>query len=106
MKNPVYHALARAAINLSLPWHRLTVEIADCNFNIDTGKLSKHMKSLNPARPWSPKNFFLGIGYHTYTLEGYVPKPKSLIIPSRAPPAERTAEDQPFYLVPRHPDDP
>ena len=23
-------------------------------------------------------------------------------MPSRPPPAERTAEDQPFYLVPRH----
>ena len=32
MQNPVYHALNRAAINLSLPCHSLAVEIADCNF--------------------------------------------------------------------------
>ena len=44
-KNPVYHALTRAANNLSLPWHTSVVEIADCNFNIVTGKLSKCMKS-------------------------------------------------------------
>ena len=30
----------------------------------------------------------------------------SIVIPSRPSPAERTVEDQPFYPVPRHPDDP
>ena len=92
----------RAAIDLSLPWHSAAVEIADRNFNIVMGKLSKRMKSLNPARPWGPTVTI----YHTCTLEAYVPKPQSLIVPSRPPPAERTAENQPFYLVPRHPDDP
>ena len=29
-----------------------------------------------------------------------------IVIPSRPPPAEQTAEDHPFYLVFRHPDDP
>ena len=33
-------------------------------------------------------------------------KPESLVIPSRPPPAERTAEDQPFFHVPRNPEDP
>ena len=38
--------------------------------------------------------------------EGYVPKPESLIVPSRSPPAERTAEDQPLMYVPGDPDNP
>ena len=58
MQNPVYHDPARATIKLASPWHRSAVEIVDCNFNIITGKLSKHMKSLNPAKPWGPKDFF------------------------------------------------
>ena len=105
MQNPVYHAPARAAINLSLPWHSSAVEIADCNFNIVTGKLSKRMKSLNSPKPWGPKDFFSGVSYHIHNLEGYVPKPESIVVPSRPPPAERTVQDQAFYLVPRHPDD-
>ena len=30
----------------------------------------------------------------------------SLVVPSRPPPAERTAEDQPFFHIPRNPEDP
>ena len=37
-------------------------------------------------------------------MEGYIPKPESLTAPSRPPPAERTAKDQPFFYVPRNPD--
>ena len=110
MKNPVYHAPTRAAINLSLPWHRSAVEIVDRNFNTVMGKLSKCMKSLNLVSPsLGSLRFFWGrslSGYLTHNLEGYVPKPESLIIPSRPPLAQRTAEYQPFYLVPRYPDDP
>ena len=106
MQNPVHRAPIRADINLSLPWHSSAVEIADRNFNIVMGKLSKRIKSLNPAKSWGPEDFFLGVGYQTHDLEGYVPKPESFVIPSRPPPAEHTVEDQPFYLVPRHPDDP
>ena len=36
----------------------------------------------------------------------YLAKPESLEVPSRPPPAERTAEDQPFFHVPRNPEDP
>ena len=54
MKNPVYYDPARATINLALPWHSSAVEIADRKYNIVTGKLSKSMKSLNPAKPWGP----------------------------------------------------
>ena len=70
------------------------------------------MKSLNPAKPWGPMDFFLAIGYHTHNLEGYVQKPESIVVPWRLPPAEQsmvsaeTKYGQRFYLVPRHPDDP
>ena len=47
--NPIFHALARASINLTLSWHSSAVEVADHNFNIIMGKLSNNMKSLNPA---------------------------------------------------------
>ena len=80
--------------------------MVDLNFNIITGNLNKRMKSCHPARPWGPKYFFSGVGYHTHNLEGYVPKPESLVIPSRPPPAERAAGDQPFFLVHKHPDNP
>ena len=62
------------------------------------------MKPQNPAKPWSPKDFFGGSGYYTHNAQGYLAK--SLVIPSRPPPAERTAEDQPFFHVPRNPEDP
>ena len=106
MMNPTFHEPTRASINLSLPWHSSAVEIADRNFDIVNGKLSKSMEPLNPAQPWGPKDFFSGIGYPPHNLAGYVPKPESLDIPSRPPPAEQSAEDQPFYQVPRHPGDP
>ena len=64
------------------------------------------MKPLNPAKVWGPKDYFMGSGYYTHDMEGYVTRPESLLVPSRPPPAERTAQDQPFYLVHRHPDDP
>ena len=64
------------------------------------------MKSFNPARPWGLRDHFTGPGYYTHNAEGYVPKPESLLEPSNPPPAERTAEDQPFVYVPRDPDDP
>ena len=51
MHLPAYHDLARASINLALPWHSVEEEIADLNFNIVTGKINRHMKSCHPARP-------------------------------------------------------
>ena len=71
MQNPVYHSRARVTINLTVPWHSSEVEIADCNFNIVMGMLFRCMKSLNPAIPWGPKDFFSGVDYHTHNLEGY-----------------------------------
>ena len=79
---------------------------AERNHDIVLGKLNKSVKAQHQARPWGPKEFFAGLGYYTHNTEGYVPKPESLIIPSRPPPAERTAEDQPFFHVPRNPGDP
>ena len=64
------------------------------------------MKSLNQAKPWGPKDFFSGVRYHTHNPEVYIPKPGSIVIPMRPPPAERTKEDQLFHLFPRHPDVP
>ena len=64
------------------------------------------MKPQNPAKPWSPKDFFRGSGYYTLNTQGYLAKPDSLEVPSRPPPAELTAEDQPFFHVPRNPEDP
>ena len=64
------------------------------------------MKPLNPSKPWSPKEFFRASGYYVHNTQGYLAKPESLVFPSRAPPAERTAEDQPFFHVPRHPEEP
>ena len=55
MKHPIYHDPVRATINLALPWHCSVAETADRNFNIITGKLNKHMKSFNPAKPWALK---------------------------------------------------
>ena len=48
----------------------------------------------------------MGVDYYSHNTEGYIPRPEFLLVPSRPPSAERTAEDQPFYLVPRHPDEP
>ena len=98
MKRPLYHDPARSTINLALPWHSVAEEMADVNLKIVTGQLNKRMKPCYPAKPWGSREFFMGIGYHTHNLEGYVPYPESLVIPSK-PPTEQTAEDQPFCLV-------
>ena len=97
---------SKKSIKLSLPWHSSTIPIADRNHNIVLGRLNKYMKDQHPSKPRGPREFFTGSGYYTYNTEGYVPKPESLFIPSRPPPAERSAKDQPFFHVPRNPDDP
>ena len=83
-----------------MPWHSSTVPIAAMNHDIVRGKLNKSLKPQNPAKPWSPKDFFGGTGYYTHNTQGYFAKPESPVIPSRPPPAERTAEDQPFFMYP------
>ena len=99
--NPPYHAPVRAPINLAVPGQSSTIEIADRNRNIITGKLSRSLKKLNPVKPWAPKDFFLGTDYYTHPIKSYLPKPESEIIPSRPPSAELSAEDQPFYVAQR-----
>ena len=70
--------------------------------------MQRHSECRGTARAirCHAEEFFMGIGYHTRNLEGYVQSPVSLVIPSKPPPTERTAEDQPFCLVHKHPDDP
>ena len=106
MRLPAYNAPAKKSIEISLPWHSSTVPIADMNHDIVRGKLNKSLKPQNPAKPWSLKDFFGGSGYYTHNTRGYLAKPDSLEVPSKPPPAERTAEDQPFFHVPRNPEDP
>ena len=105
MRLPAYNAPAKKSIEISLPWHSSMIPIADMNHDIVRVKLNKSLKPQNPAKPWSPKDFFGGSGYYTHNTRGYL-KPDSLEVPSRPPPAERMAEDQPFFHVPRNPVDP
>ena len=106
MRLPAYNAPTKKSIEVSLPWHSTTADIANLNNDIVRGKLIKSLKPLNPSKPWSPKEFFGASGYYVHNTQGYLAKPESLDFPSRAPPAERTAEDQPFFHVPRHPEEP
>ena len=106
MRLPAHNDPAKKSIEISLPWPSSTIPIADMNHDIVRGKLNKSLKPQNPAKPWSPKDFFGGSGYYTHNTQGYLAKPDSLEVQSRPPPAERTAEDQPFFHVPRNPDDP
>ena len=106
MRLPAYNAPTKKSIEASLTWHSTTTDIADLNNDIVRGKFNKSLKPLNPSKPWSPKEFFGASGYYVHNTQGYLAKPDSLVIPSRAPPAEHTAEDQPFFHVPRHPEEP
>ena len=84
----MYNAPAKKSIELSLPWHSSTIPIADRNPDIVLGKINKFMKEQHPAKPWG---IFHGLWLLTHNTEGYVPKPESLVVPSRPPPAERSA---------------
>ena len=105
MRLPAYNAPAKKSIEISLPWQSTTIPIG-MNHDIVRGKFNKSLKPQNTSKPWSPKDFFRGSGYYVYNTQGYLAKPDSLVVPSRPPPAERTAEDQPFFHVPRNPEDP
>ena len=58
MRLPAYNAPNKKSIEVSLPWHSTTADIANLNNDIIRGKLNKSLKSLNPSKPWSPKEFF------------------------------------------------
>ena len=88
MQRLIYNVPKKRAIELALPWHSSTVQIAQRNQDVISGRLSKSMKSLNSNKPWGSKDFFTGSGYYTHNAEGYVPRPEWLVIPSRPPPAE------------------
>ena len=66
MRLPAYNAPAKKSIEISLPWHSSTIPIAEMNHDIVRGKLNKSLKPQNPAKPWSPKDFFGGSGYYTH----------------------------------------
>ena len=63
--------------------------IADRNHNIVLGRLNKYMTDQHPAKPWGPREFSTGSCYYTHNTEVYVPRPESLVIPSRPPSTER-----------------
>ena len=98
MRLPAYNAPTKKSIEISRPWHSTTIDIADLNNDIVRGKFNKSLKPLNPSKPWSPKEFFGASGYYVHNTQGY--------LAIWGPPAERTAEDQPFFHVPRHPEEP
>ena len=106
MQRSLYHDPSRATINLTLPWHSVAEEITDLNLKIVNGHINKCMKPSHPVKPWGFNVFFTGSGYPTHNLEGLVPYRESLALHTKPPPTERTAEDQPFCRVHKHPDDP
>ena len=75
------------------------------SIDLDNEAVLKEKQALD-QKPWSQKDFFGGSGYYTHNTQGYLAKPESLEVPSRPPPAERTADDQHFFHVPRNPEHP
>ena len=61
MRLPAYNAPTKKSIEISLPWHSTTIDIADLNNDIVRGKFNKSLKP--PSKPWSPKEFFGASGY-------------------------------------------
>ena len=68
MRLPAYNAPAKKSIEISLPWHSSTIPITDMNHDIVRGKLNKSLKPQNPAKPWSPKDFFGALATIPITL--------------------------------------
>ena len=71
---------SQVPINLAIPCHSSAIDVADRNYNIVTGKLSKSLKKLNPAKPLGVKDFVSRTGYYTHPLESYVPMPESEVL--------------------------
>ena len=87
------------AIKLAITWHNSTTQIAQRNYEIVNGRLSKSMKSLNPAKPWGLRDHFTGSGYYTHNAEGYIPKPESLLEPSRPLLKKEQRKISLFYIM-------
>ena len=85
MRLPAYNAPTKKSIEIFLPWYSTTIDIADLNNDIVRGKFNKSLKPLNPSKPWSSKEFFGASGYYVHNTQGYLAKPDSLVVPSRAP---------------------
>ena len=98
MRLPAYNAPTKKSIEVSLPWHSTTADIADLNNDIVRGKLNKSLKPLNPSKPWGPKEFFGASGYYVHNTQGYLAKPESLVFPSRAPLLSARRRTNPFFM--------
>ena len=98
MRLPAYNAPTKKSIEVSLPWHSTTADIANLNNDIVRGKLNKSLKPLNPSKPWSPKEFFGASGYYVHNTQGYLAKPESLEFPSRAPLLSARRRTNPFFM--------
>ena len=98
MRLPAYNAPTKKSIEVSLPSHSTTADIADLNNDIVRGKLNKSLKPLNPSKPWSPKEFFGASGYYVHNTQGYLAKPESLVFPSRAPLLSARRRTNPFFM--------
>ena len=98
MRLPAYNAPTKKSIEVSLPWHSTTADIANLNNDIVRGKLNKSLKPLNPSKPWSPKEFFGASGYYIHNTHGYLAKPESLDFPSRAPLLSARQRTNPFFM--------
>ena len=98
MRLPAYNAPTKKSIEVSLPWHSTTADIANLNNDIVRGKLNKSLKPLKPSKPWSPKEFFGASGYYVHNTQGYLAKPESLDFPSRAPLLSARRRTNPFFM--------
>ena len=98
MRLPAYNAPTKKSIEVSLPWHSTTADIANLNNDIVRGKLNKSLKPLNPSKPWGPKEFFGASGYYVHNTQSYLAKPESLEFPSRAPLLSARRRTNPFFM--------
>ena len=65
MQRPIYNEQRKREFQLALPWHNSTTQIAQRNYEIVNGRLAKSWESLNPGKPWGPRDHFTGSGYYT-----------------------------------------
>ena len=67
-------------------------QIADIYHNYVTDKFSKAKKAQNSSKPWST------VAYNIHPMEACMPQPELDAVLSEPPLAEKSAEDQPFFL--------
>ena len=57
---PAYNAPAKAAIDLALPWHSSTVQIAARNHDIVLGRLAKYIEASDSSKALGSQRFLYG----------------------------------------------